>query len=108
MPVHRSLQRRTIRCYHPRVEDLESRRLLSDGALDPSFGVGLGHIRVPFDSDDTARAVVIQTDGKIVAAGESSGNFVVARLNSDGSLDPGFGNGGKQTILLPASNYSFN
>ncbi|EKD34581.1 MAG: hypothetical protein ACD_75C02272G0002 [uncultured bacterium] len=39
--------------------------------------------------------MAVQTDGKIVAAGESGGNFALARYRSDGSLDDTFGSGGK-------------
>lgn len=43
---------------------------------------------------------------RIVAGGASgptgaSGNFALARFNTDGSLDPSFGNGG--TVVTPAS-----
>jgi uncharacterized delta-60 repeat protein len=48
---------------------------------------------------DMASAVAIQTDGKIVAAGGTDANgdndFALARYGSDGTLDPGFGNGGR-------------
>ncbi len=61
-------------------------------ALDPSFGLGgkatadLGTIF------DVARAVALQSDGKIVAAGNvrqqsRSSDFGLARLNADGTLD---------------------
>jgi uncharacterized delta-60 repeat protein len=45
-----------------------------------------------------ASAVVLQPDGKIVAAGttiaNNSDDFALARYNTDGSLDASFGNGG--------------
>ena len=63
-------------------------RLNTDGSLDPSFDPGLG-------VNGTVWAVALQSDGKIVIGGDF--NFVngtnrnfVARLNSDGSLDPTF------------------
>ena len=37
----------------------------------------------------------IQSDGKIIAVGESNAGAVAVRLNSDGSLDTSFGNEGK-------------
>jgi uncharacterized delta-60 repeat protein len=51
-------------------------------------------------ADDFAKAVAIQTDGKIVVAGDSeafdgSSRFVLARFNGNGSLDSSFGTGGK-------------
>ena len=38
-----------------------------------------------------------QADGKIVMAGGTFTDFVLARFNADGSLDTGFGAGGKVT-----------
>ena len=44
-------------------------RLLSDGTFDSSFGGGGGLIVDFFGSSDAARALALQPDGKIVAAG---------------------------------------
>jgi len=56
------------------------------------------------DTADEARAVAIQSDGQIVVGGGSQdgltrfgSTFGLARLNPDGSLDDGFGNGGTLT-----------
>jgi uncharacterized delta-60 repeat protein len=63
------------------------------GDLDPSFdGDGLRAFGGP--SADVANAVQVQRDGKLVLAGYGGGNFAVTRLNSDGSFDTGFGDGG--------------
>jgi uncharacterized delta-60 repeat protein len=71
--------------------------------LDPSFGVG-GKVITDFGgAGDAAAAIAIQTDGKLVAAGNSYNNvssnfdFAVARYNSDGTLDASFGTGGRAT-----------
>ena len=70
-----------------------------NGKLDKTFGNG-GSVITDFGLTDIARAVVIQPDGKILVAGDTSslfsvfGEFALARYNSDGSLDPSFGNGG--------------
>src|SRR5262245_44683704 len=77
-------------------------RYNSDGSLDTSFRSG-GMVATDFGgSFDEATGVAIQTDGKIVAAGFASEpgtgrDFALARYNSDGSLDTGFGSGGKVT-----------
>lgn len=78
-------------------------RYTADGALDPSFGDG-GLVRTDVGRGPYAygaAGITIEPDGKIVAAGGSggfqSGDFVLARYNPDGSLDPGFGNAG--TVL---------
>lgn len=73
----------------------------SDGDIDPTFGTG-GRVRVNNvdDVSDHARTVAIQPDGKILVGGDTNGSnntgvTILNRLNPDGSLDPGFGNGGK-------------
>src|SRR5262245_4679591 len=70
-----------------------------DGDVDPSFGRG-GKITTDFSGNwDSATALAIQSDGKIVAAGWSQkGDIVhgvVARYNPDGALDLTFGIDGK-------------
>jgi len=71
-----------------------------DGSLDSTFGIG-GKVTTDFGHDDRAAAVAIQSDGKIVAAGRIvygfSSDFLLARYNSDGSLDAAFGVGGSVT-----------
>ncbi len=74
-------------------------RFHPDGTLDPGFGsdgVALIHIS---NFSDTVYGLRLQPDGKILIAGDSGGGFfVVARLQSDGSLDAGFGSGGVAVI----------
>lgn len=69
-----------------------------DGTLDPSFS-GDGKVTTDFGSlDETAYAVAVQSDGKIVVAGEAyfnSKQIIVARYNQDGTLDPSFDGDGK-------------
>lgn len=72
-------------------------RLLPNGQLDPGFGQG-GKVTTPFPGGfGGARAVAIQPDGKIVIAGAAEGmadsDVLVARYDTDGSLDGGFGGG---------------
>src|SRR5262249_59915042 len=78
-------------------------RYNSTGALDASFGTG-GRVTVSFaGKGDEARALAIQSDGKMVVAGfattadGSSSDFALVRLNLSGSPDTGFGAGGKVT-----------
>ncbi|MFZ1688132.1 MAG: delta-60 repeat domain-containing protein [Flavobacteriales bacterium] len=69
---------------------------------DPTFGTG-GLVDIPLGPDyDGATAVALQTDGRIVVAGSinvgaQAWDFLVARYNADGTLDPGFGTGGFTT-----------
>jgi uncharacterized delta-60 repeat protein len=68
-------------------------RFNPDGSLDTTFGLR-GHVLINFGGAGSASGVAIQPDGRIVVVGSSNGNFAVARLNADGSLDTSFnGNG---------------
>lgn len=74
-------------------------RYLPGGELDPTFGA-YGILSTDFSPGlDAARAVLLQPDGRIVAAGSGrTGSYaVVARYLPDGELDPSFGAGGKAT-----------
>ncbi len=63
-------------------------RLNTNGSIDPSFNTGTGF-------NGSVRALALQTDGKVIAAGSfttydgQAGNGVV-RLNTDGTLDTSF------------------
>jgi uncharacterized delta-60 repeat protein len=76
-------------------DDFVALRYLPDGRLDRSFGTE-GRVIVKFsDLGDSAQAVAIQPDGKIVLAGTAFGVVAFVRLNPDGSLDETFdGDGG--------------
>ncbi len=71
------------------------------GQLDPSFGAG-GTVVTEFPSSYSgARAVAVQADGRIVAAGFAHTNnsiisdFALTRYDASGALDPTFGTGGR-------------
>jgi uncharacterized delta-60 repeat protein len=68
-------------------------RLTSAGALDNTFD-GDGLFTFGLDRSNSANAVAVQPDGKILVAGHSGGDFAVARLAANGALDPSFGQGG--------------
>jgi uncharacterized delta-60 repeat protein len=74
-------------------------RYNEDGSLDTSFGAS-GKVITDFGQNiESATSIVIQADGKILAAGYTSvvfGNsdFALARYNVNGSLDTSFGSGG--------------
>jgi len=75
-------------------------RYNSNGTLDTTFD-STGRASVDFGSfNQAAKAVLIQSDGKIVTVGfpndeASDSDFLLARLNANGSLDTSFGVGGK-------------
>jgi uncharacterized delta-60 repeat protein len=76
-------------------------RLLADGKLDTSFDND-GIVQIAFAADtDEADDIAIQADGKIVIVGPvlvgSTLDFMIARLNKDGSRDNSFGTAGLVT-----------
>jgi uncharacterized delta-60 repeat protein len=84
--------------------DFALARLNANGTLDDGgdgggplgFDVD-GKLTTDFSATDSANAVAVHTDAKIVAAGASGTDFAVARYDEDGVPDPGFGTGGKLT-----------
>jgi uncharacterized delta-60 repeat protein len=77
-------------------------RYNSDGGLDGTFGnSGIFQYSDPADGWDKAYGVTLQADGKVVVTGSTSTqsalaltDLLVLRLNTDGTLDNTFGNGG--------------
>jgi uncharacterized delta-60 repeat protein len=85
------------------VTEFAVRRLNANGSPDGAFGSAGAASTTISGQRDSARAVALQSDGKILVAGQSSNineNFAVARFNANGTLDAGFGGngGGKLTI----------
>ncbi|HMS83318.1 MAG TPA: DUF4347 domain-containing protein, partial [Nitrospira sp.] len=85
--------------------DMALVRYNSDGSLDTTFGGGDGIVTTAIGTaTEYGRDAAIQTDGKIVLVGSSwnGSNYDMAlvRYNSDGSLDTGFGTGGKVTTAF--------
>ena len=85
-------------------------RHLADGTLDASFGRG-GVVLTDFAGQyDDLHALLVQPDGKILAAGMARGGdtgedgFAVARYTPDGALDPTFGGGTGKVMLVMFDN----
>jgi uncharacterized delta-60 repeat protein len=93
------------------TRDFGLARYNSNGTLDATFGTG-GKVKTTFGDFDGVRALALQSDGKIVAAGYTLVNFLpnfaLARYNSNGTLDATFGVGGKLITQLggPAQAFS--
>jgi uncharacterized delta-60 repeat protein len=82
------------------LEQLEGRRLLSAGNLDPTFnpsGTPQGVLVADFGFVETGQSVSVQADGKVLIAGTidsfTSQDFGVARFLANGQLDTTFGTG---------------
>jgi uncharacterized delta-60 repeat protein len=76
-------------------------RHTAGGVIDGGFGVGgkvVINAAATVNGSSEAHALVVQPDGKLLVAGYAFGpgnsEFLVMRLNSDGSPDSGFGSGG--------------
>jgi uncharacterized delta-60 repeat protein len=74
----------------------------ASGDLDSTFGTG--GIAITFGPSDRANALIQQPDGKLVVAGNSSGDGVnhvlLVRCHPNGSVDAAFGPGGKVTTTI--------
>jgi uncharacterized delta-60 repeat protein len=81
-------------------------RYNTDGSLDSSFDSD-GKVTTTIGSDDLAKSVAIQSDGKIVVAGSSNNgsddDFALIRYNTDGSLDSSFALDGKVITVFGSS-----
>jgi uncharacterized delta-60 repeat protein len=88
------------------LDEFALARYNPDGSLDASFGTD-GTVTTSFGTGDRlgddAFALVLQPDGKLVAAGKTDQTdsgldaFALVRYNPNGSLDPTFGTDGKVT-----------
>jgi uncharacterized delta-60 repeat protein len=77
-----------------------------DGDLDSTFGSS-GKTTTDFGGTDTARALVIQRDGKTVLAGSSGNDFAIARYNLNGGLDTTFSGDGKLTVNVGGTDNAY-
>ncbi|MEP6466031.1 MAG: T9SS type A sorting domain-containing protein [Parafilimonas sp.] len=83
----------------PWNDDIIVARFLPDGTPDMSFGIQ-GRVFTDLGLIEYVKAVVIQPDGKILAAGFQDENsdgdgskLLLVRYNANGTLDKSFGNG---------------
>jgi len=79
-----------------------------NGILDPEFGVG-GIKVTSFGAFTNSHGLAVQPDGKILFGGISNAinedkRWLLARFQSNGSLDEGFGAGGFTTTKVPGNN----
>src|SRR5206468_7167998 len=82
-------------------------RYNADGSLDTNFGSG-GRVISSFTGFDQPKAIAVGADGKIVIAGISTvgdADIIVARYNSNGTLDTSFG-GGSGFVQIDLQNSS--
>lgn len=84
--------------------DIAVTRLNPDGSVDPTFNGGLGVAVLPLgNGTEEAVSVVRQPDGKLLLGGYSGSgdyDFIVVRLNADGSPDTAFGTQSVATVAM--------
>jgi len=85
--------------------DFATLRYNSDGSIDSTFNSD-GIVITSFSTNDAdlPYTISLQSDGKIIVAGNSSSNFALVRYNADGSLDNTFGTNGFATNNLGDNN----
>src|SRR6266481_5652547 len=92
------------RTFAPTNNDFAVARYDRDGKLDLSFNA-TGKATADFGKRDYAYSVAVQSDGKIVVAGDAEHGdgriFAVARCNADGNLDTSLGGTGK--VITPVA-----
>lgn len=82
--------------------DFAAVRYKPNGNLDSTFGSG-GKVLTPLNGYEECRAAAIDTDGKIVLAGGTEGEFALVRYNPNGSLDASFDSDGKAVTQIGMS-----
>ncbi len=83
-------------------------RYNSDGSLDSTFGNGGSVITSMSNGQEFIASILIQPDGKVVVTGgamniNGNNNFILARYNSNGSIDTNFGSNGKVITDFPGT-----
>ena len=105
MPIQSSGRPDRAASHRRHIEGLESRRLLSAGDPDHTFGIG-GQLEYPSPHQHVTGLVdtVVLPDGKFLQGGHAErphytqqDRYFLRRLNADGSLDATFGTNG--TVL---------
>jgi uncharacterized delta-60 repeat protein len=90
--------------YNGSNNDFAVIRLNSDGSPDTSFDSDGRVVTSVLSGNDTAYSIALQSDGKIVVAGQtmngSYADFAVVRYNADGSLDTSFDSDGKVVTAI--------
>ena len=82
-------------------------RYNTDGTRDTDFGTGGRTVLDPGDGGSVAD-LLVQPDGKLLLSGETSGpsgrpSMLSQRLNEDGTLDTGYGDGGNKVVSVGSS-----
>jgi uncharacterized delta-60 repeat protein len=100
--------------YSTDLRDFAIARYNPDLTLDTSFGnFGFNTVAFGNQRSNSATSVVVQPSGRIVVGGyafsqDGLRDFALARFNSNGFLDVGFGNAGKVTTRFSTNDDQIN
>lgn len=92
-----------------RITDMEIIRFNTNGSIDTDFGENGATFAEFGNHESLARDIILQSDGKIVIAGNTTYNFsdnndfALARFTTTGSLDSSFGENGLQSTAITNS-----
>jgi len=76
-------------------------RFDENGAIDPAFA--LGGVFTYFDQGMLLDDIALQPDGKVLLATHDLNDFILIRLNADGTLDPAMG--GTGVVIADVNNF---
>jgi uncharacterized delta-60 repeat protein len=83
-------------------------RYNTNGTLDKSFGPTQSGSIIYTSNPGAFNGLVLESNGKIVCAGQTIGNlnWMLSRLNPDGTIDTSYGTNGIVTTTLPGPSQS--
>lgn len=84
----------------PLDNDFSVIKITPSGQLDPSFDNDGKKFFNPSGGGDFARGIKVQSDGKIVVAGDAGANMAVIRFDSTGTPDNTFNSTGTLTVVF--------
>ncbi len=89
--------------------DIALIRYNSDGTLDLTFN-GSGKKSIDFGAAESATAITVQPDGKLLLAGTTdlgvNGSYMLVRTDSDGMVDNTFGTNGQVVTTFGSYDYA--
>ncbi|GGR06486.1 delta-60 repeat domain-containing protein [Deinococcus ruber] len=85
--------------------DFSAVRYTPSGTLDTTFGTGGKVSGIFAGTIGVANAVQLDSQNRVVLAGQSQNDTAVVRLTENGALDSTFGTDGKKVIAISAGNW---
>lgn len=83
--------------------DIAIAKLTPSGVLDSSFGTA-GKLVINLAGWDGVQSAIADAQGRLIIVGGADANFLVARINGDGTIDSSFGVSGKASVDFVGTN----